>query len=499
MSALTNERNEKEKEAGYKEAKAAQDVFRGCVENTMSGDHLKLQELIRDFARKTPGLSEQDVIMGFQSEGQTLIHIASKSGHEAVFDYVLGCLDGVSRKAAVNKADDKGYTPLINATVSENAKIMSKLLDFGALVNARNQDLAAAIHFAAGDGSVQRTKLLVDAGADVTLTSRTGGNCLHWAAGKGRAEVIKYLLTLSPGKLDINATSAGCPTAVVMAAVASCDVGVQHLVEAGADTGLVLSGNLTLLHVCAENDLRAAVAAILRTPSGLKCALLETDDGNKPVHLAAMVGNAAMVALLLPSSNEPGDVESLLRDGKERLKRWEERHAATQGHPNGGGSNGNSSNSSGGNKPRSTRPLEPVNPAVSPAAEAEAEAAKDAGNDFFKVKKYPEALERYTAAICLKGDDATFWSNRSACYLALGDAPNALLDAEVCRRLRPDWTKGCYRLAAARMELGMFEDAAVAAFEGLKLDNNNLPLKLLTQEAVKRGKEEYQKSLSSSK
>jgi ankyrin repeat protein len=482
------------KEAGYKEAKAAQDTFRGCVENAMSGEQFKLQELVRDFARKTPGLSEQDVIMGFQSEGQTLIHIASKSGHEAVFDYVIGCLDGVSRKAAVNKADDKGYTPLINATVAENAQIMSKLLDFGALVNARNQDLAAAIHFAAGDGSVVRTKLLVDAGADVNLASRTGGNCLHWAAGKGRAEVLKYLLSLSPGKLDINATSAGCPTAVVMAAVASCDAGVQILVEAGADTGLVLTGNLTLLHVCAENDLRAAVTAILRTPSGLKCALLETDDGNKPVHLAAMVGNESMVALLLPSSNEPGDVASILRDGKERMKRWEERHAATQRHSNGGG--GSSNNNSGGNKPRSTRPLEPVSPAASPAAEAEAEAAKDEGNNLFKVKKYPDALERYTTAIRLKGDDATFWSNRSACFLAMGDAPNALLDAEVCRRLRPDWTKGCYRLAAARLELGMFEDAAVAAFEGLKLDNNNLPLKVLTQEAVKRGKEEYQKSLS---
>ena len=72
----------------------------------------------------------------------------------------------------------------------------------------------------------------------------------------------------------------------------------------------------------------------------------------------------------------------------------------------------------------------------------------------------------------------------------MGDAHNALLDAEVCRRLRPDWTKGCYRLASARLALGLFEDAAVAAFEGVKLDPNDQKLKELTHEAVRRGREE---------
>ncbi len=72
---------------------------------------------------------------------------------------------------------------------------------------------------------------------------------------------------------------------------------------------------------------------------------------------------------------------------------------------------------------------------------------------------------------------------------------DALLDAEVCRFLKPDWPKGCYRLGQARMACGLYEDAAVAAFEGMKLDNNNAELKKLTQEAVKRGKGEHQKKL----
>ena len=66
-------------------------------------------------------------------------------------------------------------------------------------------------------------------------------------------------------------------------------------------------------------------------------------------------------------------------------------------------------------------------------------------------------------------------------------------DIEVCRRLAPTWPKGCYRLGTARMACGLFEDAAVAAFEGIKLDNNNEDLKALTKEAVRRGKVEHQK------
>ena len=42
------------------------------------------------------------------------------------------------------------------------------------------------------------------------------------------------------------------------------------------------------------------------------------------------------------------------------------------------------------------------------------------------------------------------------------------------------------------MACGLFEDAAVAAFEGIKLDNNNQDLKRLTKEAVAAGKKQFQ-------
>ena len=68
---------------------------------------------------------------------------------------------------------------------------------------------------------------------------------------------------------------------------------------------------------------------------------------------------------------------------------------------------------------------------------------------------------------------------------------------QVCRRLDPHWAKGCYRLAAARLELGKYEDAAVAAFEGCKLDESNEELKKLLKKAVKLGQEDHKKNATS--
>jgi len=56
-------------------------------------------------------------------------------------------------------------------------------------------------------------------------------------------------------------------------------------------------------------------------------------------------------------------------------------------------------------------------------------------------------------------------SVRSACFMALGDYPGALRDAEACRRLQPQWAKACYRLAVARLALKQFEDAAVSEMD----------------------------------
>jgi tetratricopeptide (TPR) repeat protein len=121
---------------------------------------------------------------------------------------------------------------------------------------------------------------------------------------------------------------------------------------------------------------------------------------------------------------------------------WEQRQSSAPTSSSSPASSASASTTSGTSN---SRVLEPTAPPTDPDAIARAAAFKDEGNRHFAAKRYREALGKYTESIRTNGSVAASWSNRSACYLAMGDAENALLDAEVCRKLEPSWPKGCYR------------------------------------------------------
>ena len=52
-------------------------------------------------------------------------------------------------------------------------------------------------------------------------------------------------------------------------------------------------------------------------------------------------------------------------------------------------------------------------------------------------------------AIDMDPTDGTLFSNRSICWMRLGQPEYALADAKACRALKPDWAKACYREGAA--------------------------------------------------
>ena len=64
-------------------------------------------------------------------------------------------------------------------------------------------------------------------------------------------------------------------------------------------------------------------------------------------------------------------------------------------------------------------------------------------------------------------------SNRSGAYLAMGNAEDAVTDANECIRINPDWAKGYGRLGAALVAQSKFADAVKAYAKGLSLDASN--------------------------
>jgi ankyrin repeat protein len=503
----------------YAQAQAAKQFYANAVATIMDGSVSELDTLIKEFLKKHQDVTLEDVLLRFHSEGKTMLHLAASSGN---FNIVESIVSQAKRPTElINQADIAGMTPIINATISESTRIMSYLIGFKADVNARNRDGASAIHFAAGDGSVERLELLVNAGADVALVSNAG-SALHWACGKARADAVRFLVEK---ECPLDAQGSGGLPAIILAAASFSDECVSLLVQAGADLGFIVTGNLTALHLAAENGLELSVKSILESAndSGRACCSIATDDGNLPLHLAAMGGNKAIVSLLLPFSplsalvdkeryirpevlaSASADtvfandmllagpsmcnhlLEAIVADGKERLSAWEQKHMPKQAE---------------GDAPAIPHPhiQDPALPAMAPITDPvvieQANDLKAAGNAHFRDKDYAKSIECYRQAILLHPDNEVLWSNSSAAKLSAGDHEGALADAEVCRRLKPEWTKGCFRLAAARLALEMYEESAIAAFEGSRLDENNADLKSILREAVKQGQLAHQAKLA---
>ena len=497
-------------------AEAAKKFYADAVSSIMEGDVAELDRLVREFLKVHKDVTLEDIIMRFHSEGKTFLHLAASTGNYTIVESIIS--QSANPTELINLADIMGMTPFINATISESSKIMNYFISLGADVNARNKDGAGALHFAAGDGSVERLTILVNANVDLTAVS-TSGTALHWACGKGRGDAVRYLLE-KDCPLDIQG-SGGLP-AIILAAASFSDECVSLLVQAGADLGFIVTGNLTVLHLAAENGLELSVKSILESPneSGRSSCTIPTDDDNLPLHLAAMGGHRSIVELLLPfspisalpnagvhigpeslaslpntpfktellnvSSSEDQLIEDIMADGKVRLAAWEDKYMAED-----------KEEAPSLPKPGKEEPVLPdLTPITDPAIIERVDELKVAGNAHFREKEFSRAIECYRQAIELFPSNEVLWSNSSAAKLSAGDYDGALHDAEVCRRLKPEWTKGCFRLAAARLALEMYEEAAIAAFEGTKLDQDNADLKSILREAVKQGQLAHQAKLA---
>ncbi|KAJ7188625.1 thioredoxin-domain-containing protein [Mycena filopes] len=110
------------------------------------------------------------------------------------------------------------------------------------------------------------------------------------------------------------------------------------------------------------------------------------------------------------------------------------------------------------------------NPPVAPLP-ADAEAAKIAGNALYKEGKYPEAIEKYTAAIELAPNSAALYGNRSIAYLKSTppDLDLALADAQKATEVEPKWGKGFARLGEALQAQGKDEDCVKAFAQAVEL------------------------------
>jgi hypothetical protein len=106
---------------------------------------------------------------------------------------------------------------------------------------------------------------------------------------------------------------------------------------------------------------------------------------------------------------------------------------------------------------------------------------KALGNARFRAGKIEGAIEAYSSGIELEAENHTLWSNRSAAHMQLGQADEALADAQECVRLSPEWAKGRLRLGTALCRLERFPEAVATFSAAVELEPGNAHLlKMLT-------------------
>ena len=119
--------------------------------------------------------------------------------------------------------------------------------------------------------------------------------------------------------------------------------------------------------------------------------------------------------------------------------------------------------------------------AFTPQKQAQNE--KERGNQEFKAKRYPSAIDAYCGALAILSEGAQagsvtlekdgellaqLYSNSSAARTAHGDLEGALDDAEQAIEVMPSWPKAYSRKGKSLFALKRYKEAAMAFSKGLE-------------------------------
>eukprot|EP00250_Pteridium_aquilinum_P019818 c24586_g1_i1 orf=552-1943(-) len=454
-------------------ALAARDKVNRLLLAARDGDVSRLKEAASAF-NEGQGLAKA-ILDVKDANDRGALHFAAQNGKDTVCQYLLEELN-----LPVDVRDNDGETPLIHAARHGHLQASLCLLEHGADPGVKGNELdATALHHAAGAGSTEIVRLLLERGADVNVPSDAGPP-LIWAAGHDRLDVVKLLLECGA---DPNASTEDDVTALVTAAAAGACAIVDLLVAKGANVN-VSAGGATPLHIAADAGNDKIVNSLLK--AGADPNALD-DDGVKPIMVAALKGNKEIVNALLPlTTPDPkisewscSGVLSYAQQLMEDEQKKEESNRVNRSEKEQSGSN-----------------LVPSE--VTPERIEKSLQAKARGDEEYKNKNYMQAVDAYTQALDFDPYNANILSNRSLCWMRMGQPEHALADAKLVRQLCPDWSKGCYREGSALRLLQKYEEAASVFYEGVTLDPNSKELVNAFREAVEAGKRFYGKNSENS-
>jgi ankyrin repeat protein len=208
-------------------------------------------------------------------------------------EWFLDCQEPVERERA------EAERALLEAANEGNVTEISKLLDDGAAVDARDAFDRTALLRAAFHGHRDAVELLLARGADANAENMQRRSAVIIAADQGHASVVHSLLEHGA---DPDHAGIHDQTALIVAGWQGHVECVRLLLEAGADPEpLDVAGN-TALTLTATEDQPEVVRALLEGGADVDHA---TPAGHTALMKAAMYGRQRVVAILLGAGADP--------------------------------------------------------------------------------------------------------------------------------------------------------------------------------------------------
>jgi ankyrin repeat protein len=123
------------------------------------------------------------------NKGETPLHNASNGGHFRIVKLLI------EKGSDVNAKAKNGWTPLSEASYKGHLEIVKLLIENKALVNIPDNSVYSPLHNASIAGHLEIAEYLVEKGADVNASHKDGGETpLYFASSNGYIEIVKLLI-----------------------------------------------------------------------------------------------------------------------------------------------------------------------------------------------------------------------------------------------------------------------------------------------------------------
>uniref|UniRef100_A0ACD5VFD3 Uncharacterized protein n=1 Tax=Avena sativa TaxID=4498 RepID=A0ACD5VFD3_AVESA len=384
-----------------------------------------LKGIVKSFMK---GKGNPSVIFSFRMNGVSVLHIAACAGHLEVCKYLVEL--GGDVNATGDRAPFIGTTPFMVSAQSSDVPTVRYLLDHGGDLMKADEKGRTILHHAASSGCCKVTEFLLSKGVPVDIDCGHG-TPLYLAATNEHDKTLKILLDhhANPNSM-VNGVMSPLMSSLVYRSL-KC---MKLLIKAGADVNCRGSFMTPLSFATSRGSYTNYIQFLLKAGADPN---IPDDLGRLPIEHAALRDCNEEVEMLFPLTSPIPNVPNWSIEGVISHAKFERKKPIDQGH-----------------------------------LERRKGLFKSHADRAFKQKDYKLASKCYDLAIA-HGESATLYANRSLCKLLMGDGDGAFSDALKCRKLRPNWAKGCYRQAAAHMLLKEYKQACDALLDAQKFDPGN--------------------------